>query len=98
MVGSASQHDNETNDDEPHNSDELDAGKPELSLAKDLDRNDVQNQVDNKDNGDPSPGGNWCVPVVEEDGAGGRFRSDKDGVRIPTTVMSVGLQLSIPYP
>ena len=86
MVRSASQHDDETNNDEPHDGDELDTGEPELGLAKDLDGNNIQDQVDNKDDGDPSPCGNWRFPVVEEDSAGGRFGSDKNGVCVPNTV------------
>ncbi|MCV5127199.1 hypothetical protein OFB58_27895, partial [Escherichia coli] len=64
--------------------------------TKDLDRDDVQDQINNKDDGDPGPGGNWCFPVVEEDGACGRFGGDEDGVRIPRPMASVGLSISFP--
>lgn len=68
VVWRSTAHDDQADEDETYDGEELDAGKPELCLTKDLDGEDVQRQVDAQDDGDPDRCRDGCLPIVEDDG------------------------------
>lgn len=53
VAWAAAAHENNTENDETSNGDQLDTREPELGFTKDFDGDDVENQNDNQDEGDP---------------------------------------------
>ncbi|SPQ18434.1 b29f935e-0d0f-448a-93c7-e4b30d5efc30 [Thermothielavioides terrestris] len=81
--GCAAGHDDDAHDHQAEDRDELDAGEPELGLAKDRDGEDVQQQNHEQDDGDPDGRRDGRVPVLEQDGTGGRLCRNQDRIGVP---------------
>lgn len=87
-IRTAAQHDRETHDNETHDGDELDRGEPELSFTENPDRDNVQEQYDHKEDGDPDSAVDRRLPVVQKNRSCCRFCCDEDGVGVPVVPSS----------
>lgn len=85
LIGAAAKEDDDAENDEAHDGEQLDTGKPKLGLAKELNGNDIEEEHDEEDDGNPD--GNVDLsgarPVVDDYTGGGGFCSDEDGVDVP---------------
>lgn len=88
-VRGTSQHDDKARDNEAHDGDELDAGKPEFRFSKDLDGNNVETDAHNEDDGNPDGAVDRGIPVVDQDSTGRRFGGDENGIRVPVGCISI---------
>lgn len=86
MVRATSQHHDNAENNETDDREELDAGEPELGLAKERHGDDVQEQDHEQLYGDPYGHGDGLGPVLEDDGSGCDLGRYQHRVRIPVVV------------
>jgi hypothetical protein len=83
VVWTTAEHDDETEDNETHDSDELDGCEPEFSFTKDFDCDNVEEEHNNEKDGDPDSVVYGRFPVAQKDGTGGRFSCHEDCICVP---------------
>ena len=83
VIGSTAKEEHNAENDEPHDRDKLDTGKPELGLSEEGHSDDVQQQYNNQHHSDPHSNVDRGFPVVKHNGCRAGLSSHQHGIGIP---------------
>ena len=79
MGGAAAEEEDDSDHDEAEDADDLERGEPELGFSVVGDRNHVEEETNDEDDGDPYTDVHGLRPVFDYERRGGNFGSDNCG-------------------